>query len=94
MGYGEDKLAFGRMLNEAGPHGFITSDECHNYGSVSGCDNQCPVFSRGECRSGFEGVDGEECSHPGCLSHITHPCEGCGRMPTVKEAHHILNPTD
>jgi len=19
------------------------------------------------------------CSHPGCLSHITHPCEVCGR---------------
>ena len=24
--------------------------------------------------------DGEPCSHPGCLSHISHPCEGCGRM--------------
>jgi hypothetical protein len=23
--------------------------------------------------------DGEPCSHPGCLSHISHPCEGCGR---------------
>jgi hypothetical protein len=22
---------------------------------------------------------GEPCSHPGCCSHITHPCEGCGR---------------
>lgn len=24
--------------------------------------------------------DGEPCSHPGCLSHISHPCEGCGRI--------------
>jgi hypothetical protein len=24
--------------------------------------------------------DGEPCSHPGCLRHITHPCEGCGRI--------------
>ena len=24
--------------------------------------------------------DGQPCSHPGCLSHITHPCEGCGRI--------------
>ena len=24
--------------------------------------------------------DGEPCSHPGCLSHLTHPCEGCGRV--------------
>lgn len=22
---------------------------------------------------------GEPCSHRGCLSHVTHPCEGCGR---------------
>ena len=19
------------------------------------------------------------CKHPGCKSHVTHPCEGCGR---------------
>lgn len=24
--------------------------------------------------------DGEECGHPGCLSHVTHPCEKCGRV--------------
>ncbi len=24
--------------------------------------------------------DGESCGHPGCLSHTTHPCEGCGRI--------------
>ena len=24
--------------------------------------------------------EGIPCSHPGCLSHITHPCEGCGRI--------------
>ena len=24
--------------------------------------------------------DGEPCSHPGCSSHISHPCEGCGRI--------------
>lgn len=23
--------------------------------------------------------DGEPCGHPGCCSHVTHPCEGCGR---------------
>lgn len=22
--------------------------------------------------------DGVPCGHPGCLSHVTHPCEGCG----------------
>lgn len=24
--------------------------------------------------------DGEPCDHPGCLGHVTHPCEGCGRV--------------
>lgn len=24
--------------------------------------------------------DGEPCSHRGCLHHVTHPCEGCGRI--------------
>jgi len=24
--------------------------------------------------------DGVPCKHPGCLAHITHPCEGCGRV--------------
>ena len=24
--------------------------------------------------------DGEQCSHKGCRSHISHPCEGCGRF--------------
>lgn len=22
----------------------------------------------------------EPCDHPGCLNHVTHPCEGCGRI--------------
>lgn len=24
--------------------------------------------------------DGEPCGHPGCMHHVTHPCEGCGRI--------------
>ena len=20
------------------------------------------------------------CSHPGCMHHVSHPCEGCGRQ--------------
>lgn len=23
--------------------------------------------------------DGQPCDHPGCMAHISHPCEGCGR---------------
>lgn len=23
---------------------------------------------------------GESCGHPGCLHHVSHPCECCGRI--------------
>ena len=28
--------------------------------------------------------DGEPCDHPGCLHHVSHPCEGCGRIGGIK----------
>ena len=28
--------------------------------------------------------DGQPCSHPGCLNHVSHPCEGCGRIAGKK----------
>ncbi len=27
--------------------------------------------------------DNVPCEHPGCLNHITHPCEGCGRIAGI-----------
>ena len=24
--------------------------------------------------------EGQPCEHTGCLNHLTHPCEGCGRI--------------
>lgn len=24
--------------------------------------------------------DGQPCRHPGCMAHISHPCERCGRV--------------
>ncbi len=26
---------------------------------------------------------GQPCNHNGCLSHVTHPCEGCGRKQGI-----------
>jgi hypothetical protein len=34
--------------------------------------------------------DGEPCSHPGCLSHVSHPCEVCGRVAGRK----LVTPTE
>lgn len=25
-------------------------------------------------------LSGKPCGEPGCLQHVTHPCEGCGRI--------------
>lgn len=43
------KLEFGNILtnwNEC-----LTTDKCHLYGSVSGCDSGCPVLLSGKCRN-------------------------------------------
>ena len=31
-------------------------------------------------------ADGYPCNHPGCLSHISHPCEGCGRTAGLRSS--------
>jgi hypothetical protein len=30
--------------------------------------------------------DGEPCNHRGCLNHVTHPCEVCGRISGIGES--------
>lgn len=59
-----------------------------DYGRVDG-DETVKVTSRLKVDGTIEVVgierltvvrDGEPCGHPGCLSHVTHPCEGCGRI--------------
>jgi len=32
----------------------------------------------------------EPCEHPGCLNHITHPCDGCGRIAGQKVLSDLL----
>lgn len=32
---------------------------------------------------------GQPCRHPGCLHHISHPCEGCGRIGGQGEGIHF-----
>lgn len=35
--------------------------------------------------------DGQPCHHPGCASHVSHPCEGCGRVGARGEAFRRVN---
>jgi len=43
-----NKLALSRTLTDL-QGGFITSDVCHNYGIMSGCDEGCPALLSGDC---------------------------------------------
>lgn len=47
-----NKLAFARTLN--GYDGSRGGTACYHYGSMSGCDDQCPALWDGEC----EVIDG------------------------------------
>jgi len=42
----EEKINFSYVLN--GDHALMMN-ACERYGSVSGCDENCPVFLVGEC---------------------------------------------
>lgn len=37
---------------------------------------------------------GEPCSHPGCLSHVSHPCEGCGRRAPLPRSDPLSHAID
>lgn len=55
-----NKLRLGETLNSMGPGGAIITDKCHNYGSVDGCDGECPALWLGECKIAdeiFDNVD-------------------------------------
>lgn len=43
------KLNFSRTITDQ-EGGFITSDVCHNYGIMGGCDAGCPSLLDGTCR--------------------------------------------
>lgn len=44
------KLNFSRSMTDM-EGGFITSDVCHNYGIMSGCDEGCPALLDGDCKN-------------------------------------------
>jgi len=44
------KLEFSRTMTDM-EGGFITSDVCHNYGIMSGCDEGCPALLSGDCKN-------------------------------------------
>ena len=44
-----NKLNFGATINSLGDQGSVGHNDCHNYGSVKGCDNRCPALWNCEC---------------------------------------------
>lgn len=46
-----DKAAFANTINTFGEHAALIMSECERYGITWGCDEDCPVYLRGECRN-------------------------------------------
>jgi len=59
-----EKLAFGEALNSLGDYGSVGHSDCHNYGSVSGCDDGCPVLMSGKCKNPDDVIFGEYKGYP------------------------------
>lgn len=47
----DDKVGFAYALAEEGSHAFLGMTECEKYGMAWGCDEDCPVYQRGECKN-------------------------------------------
>lgn len=58
------KLAFGEALNSLGLYGSVGHSDCHNYGSVNGCDSGCPVLTSGSCKNPEDVIFGEYLGEP------------------------------
>jgi len=50
------KLNFSRTMTDM-EGGFITSDVCHNYGIMSGCDEGCPALLSGDCEVPHDAIE-------------------------------------
>lgn len=50
------KLAFSRYMTDLSD-GFITSDVCHNYGIMDGCDEGCPALLAGDCEQPEDAIE-------------------------------------
>ena len=50
------KLNLSRSMTDM-EGGFITSDVCHNYGIMSGCDEGCPALLSGNCRNIHDAIE-------------------------------------
>lgn len=59
-----ERLAFGEALNSLGAHGSVGHSDCHNYGSVKGCDGGCPQLIRGGCDNPHDVIFGEYKGNP------------------------------
>jgi len=52
---------------------------------------QCFLDAKRRDKKRAELNQGEPCGHPGCLNHVTHPCEGCGRIAGRTPADSVYN---
>ena len=44
------KDIFANTINELGSHSCFMENDCEKYGMTWGCDEDCPVLNKGECK--------------------------------------------
>jgi len=49
----DSKMEFATALAELGSFGVKGMTECEKYGMAWGCDEDCPVYQRGECQNEY-----------------------------------------
>ena len=45
-----EKAGFANEIYYLGADGYYMANECERYGMTWGCDGDCPVFRRGDCK--------------------------------------------
>ena len=70
-----------RWRNNALPKHMRSLQRCTCWAMRGMDDNTYPDPKCPKCGGAGQYVwrMGEPCDHPGCLHHVSHPCEGCGR---------------
>jgi len=92
----EDLWREGQRLRAAQPAIQADADfecpRCKSHNWEYGCDDcgsevaesisryKVMAYNFRVCNAADQLRPGQPCGHPGCLHHVTHPCEGCGRI--------------
>lgn len=51
-----NRTMFANAISELGSSSNLSANECERFGMTWGCQPDCPVFERGDCKIGLENL--------------------------------------